>query len=76
MSPREKGIVKHKVRYEYGVEREDEKIIYERELRSSSRDTIKKFQSVLRDEVNRLTRDYQKILYGVSQGKFRKMVKF
>jgi|TARA_B110000263_G_C15154566_1_gene439514 hypothetical protein len=76
LSSEEKKVSMHKVRIEDRWDREEGKVLYERELRTSSRDTIKKFRSVLRDEVNRLTKDYQKILYGVSQGKFRKMVKF
>ena len=76
LSPAEKKVTMFKVRIEDRWDREEGKVLYEREVRSSARDTIKKFGSVLRDEVNRLTKDYQKILYGVSQGKFRKMVKF
>ena len=76
LSSEEKKVSMHKIRIEDRWDREEGKVLYERELRTSSRDTIKKFRSVLRDEVNRLTKDYQKILYGVSQGKFRKMVKF
>ena len=75
LSPEERELVYEKIRKEDRDESEEGKYRL-RQRRTLGRDIGNQFKSTIRTELNRYIKDYQKILYGVSQGKFRKPMKF
>ena len=75
LSPEQRGISKKKVRRGIMDDREEEKY-YLRNTKSLGLKEGKEFDSILKSYINRNTKDYQEILCGVSQGQYRKSIKF
>ena len=76
LSPKDKEKQYIKIRREDVWDREEGKYYYKREKKTMGRDIDKQFRSTVRTEINRYVKDYQRILNGVSQGKYRKSIKF
>ena len=75
MSPEQKEITKKKVRKPVLDEVEEVKY-YERLNQSLGLKEGREFDSILERYINRNMKKYQKILCGVSQGQYRKSIKF
>ena len=76
LSPKDKEKQYIKIRREDVWDREEGKYYYKREKKTMGRDIDKQFRSTVRTEINRYVKDYQRILNGVSRGKYRKSIKF
>jgi len=75
MSPEQREITKKKVRK--GVlDEKDEVKYYERNTKSLGLKEGREFDSILERYINRNMKDYQQTLCGVSQGQYRKSIKF
>jgi len=75
LSPEQKETSKKKVRKAIMDERDYSKY-YERETKSLGLIEGRRFESILESYINRNIKKYKEILCGVSQGQYRKPIKF
>jgi hypothetical protein len=75
LSPEQSKVTKKKVRRAIMDDREEEKY-YERFNQSVGLQERREFDSILSRYINRNMKKYQQILCGVSQGQYRKPIKF